>query len=83
MSLDFVAEVWDALRTHIDFNDRSDAADTLINLLIDNNYEADDIKDAFRGDKEVLSALKGYVEEHNIEDDYEEYEEDEDQDDWN
>ena len=36
MSLDFVAEVWDALRTHIDFNERSDAADTLINLLIDN-----------------------------------------------
>ena len=42
MSLDFVAEVWDALRTHIDFNDRSDAADTLINLLIDNNYEMED-----------------------------------------
>ena len=82
MSLDFVAEVWDALRSHIDFNERSDAADTLINLLIDNNYEADDIKDAFRGDKEVLSALKGYAEEHNIEDDYEEDEEDEDQEDW-
>ena len=82
MSLDFVAEVWDALRSHIDFNERSDAADTLINLLIDNNYEADDIKDAFRGDKEMLSALKGYAEEHNIEEDYEEYEEDEDQEDW-
>ena len=83
MSLDFVAEVWDALRTHIDFNERSDAADSLINLLIDNNYEADDIKDAFRGDKEVLTALKGYAEAHDIEDAYEEYEEDEDQDeDW-
>ena len=71
MSLDFVAEVWDALRTHIDFNDRSDAADTLINLLIDNNYETDDIKDAFKGDKEMLTALKGYAEQHDIEDDYE------------
>ena len=82
MSLDFVAEVWDALRTHIDFNDRSDAADTLINLLIDNNYETDDIKDAFKGDKEVLSALKGYAEQHDdVEDDYEE--EEDDQDDWN
>ena len=35
MSLDFVTEVWDALRSHIDLTDRSDAADTLINLLID------------------------------------------------
>jgi hypothetical protein len=83
MSLDFVAEVWDALRSHIDFNERSDAADTLINLLIDNNYEADDIKSAFRGDKEILGALKGYAEQHDIEEDYEEFEEDEDQDeDW-
>ena len=82
MSLDFVAEVWDALRTHIDFNDRGDAADTLINLLIDNNYEADDIKNAFRGDKEMLKALKGYTDQHDAEE-YEEYDEDEDQDDWN
>ena len=83
MSLAFVAEVWDALRTHIDFNDRNEAADTLINLLIDNNHETDDIKDAFRSDKEVLKALKGYAEQHDIEDDYEEYNDDEDQDDWN
>ena len=81
MSLDFVAEVWDALRTHIDFNDRGDAADTLINLLIDNNYEADDIKNAFRSDKEVLKALKGYAEQHDGEE-YEEYDEDEDQEEW-
>ena len=82
MSLDFVSEVWDALRSHIDFNERKEAADTLINLLIDNNYEADEIKDVFRGDKEVLSALKNYVNEHESEYE-EEYEEDEDQDDWN
>ena len=81
MSLDFVAEVWDALRTHIDFNDRGDAADTLINLLIDNNYETDDIKDAFKGDKEMLSALKGYAEQHFQDEEYEDFEE-EDLDEW-
>ena len=82
MSLDFVTEVWDALRSHIDLNERSDAADTLINLLIDNNYETDDIKDAFRGDKEMLKALKGYAEQNDVEDEYEDYEEDSDTDDW-
>jgi len=82
MSLDFVAEVWDALRSHIDFNERSEAADTLINFLVDNNYEPDDIKDAFRGDKEMLNALKGYMDEHDTEDDYEDYEEDIDTDEW-
>ena len=81
MSLDFVAEVWDALRSHIDFNERKDAADTLVNLLIENNYEADEIKDCFRGDKEIATALKYYAEQHDAEE-YEEYDEDEDQDEW-
>ena len=82
MNLDFVAEVWDALRTHIDFNDRSDAADSLVNLLIDNNYEAEDIKDAFKGEKEVLTALKEYIAQQDTEDAYEEYDEDDDHEEW-
>jgi hypothetical protein len=82
MSLSLVAEVWEALQTHIDFNERSDAADTLVTYLIENNYEVDDIKDAFN-DKAINKALKGYAEEHFQEDDYEEYEEDTDEDDWN
>jgi hypothetical protein len=79
MSLDFVAEVWDALRSHIDFNERKDAADTLVSFLIDNNYEADEIKDAFRGEKEILTALKDYASEHEAEEEYEEEYEDEDE----
>lgn len=85
MSLDLVAEVWDALRSHIDFNERSDAADTLVNFLIDNNYEAEDIKDAFRGDKEIINAVKEYMSQHEDEQDYddEDYDSDSDDDDWN
>lgn len=84
MSLDFVSEVWDALRSHIDFNERSDAADSLINLLIDNNYEPEEIKDAFRGDKELLSALKDYLEQHDSEEEYddEDYDCDSDDEEW-
>ncbi len=81
MSLDVISEVWDALREHIDLSERDDAADTLVNFLIDNNYEIDDIKDAFK-DKDITKALKGYAEEHFQEDDYEEYDEDIDTDDW-
>jgi len=82
MSLSIVSEVWEALREHIDFNDRSEAADTLVNYLMDNNYEVDDIKDEFK-DKDITKALKGYAEQHFQEEDYEEYEEDTDEDDWN
>ena len=82
MKLDFVAEVWDALRSHIDFNDRSEAADSLVNLLIDNNYEAEDIKDAFKGDKEMLTALKENLAHQDTEESYEDYDEDDADEEW-
>jgi hypothetical protein len=81
MSLDLVAEVWEVLRDHVDFNERSDAADSLVNFLMDNNYEVEDIKDAFK-DKDITKALKGYAEQHFQEEEYEDYEEDIDTDDW-
>ena len=80
MSLDFVAEVWDALRDHIDLNDRKEAADSLIDLLIENNYEADDIKQEFRGDKDISAALKYYAQQHDFTEDYEEDEDREEND---
>ena len=33
MSLDTIAEVWDALREHIDLSERNAAADTLVNFF--------------------------------------------------
>ena len=80
MKLDFVAEVWEVLRSHVDFNDRSDAADSLINLLIENNYDVDDIKDSFKGDKDISVALKYYASQHDTEEEFEEYDDDIDED---
>ena len=79
MSLDVISEVWDALREHIDLSERIDAADTLVNFLIDNNYEIEDIKSTFK-DKDITRALKGYAEQHFQEEEYEES--DEDLDEW-
>lgn len=79
MSLNLICEVWDAMRSHIDLNERNEAADTLVNLLVDNNFEADEIKEAFRGEKEVLTALKNYVNHQESDEDFEEdYDEDDD-----
>jgi hypothetical protein len=83
MSLDSIVEVWEILRDHVDLNDRGDAADSLVNYLMDNNFEVEDIKDAFK-DKDITKALKGYAEQHFQEEEYEEYDEDHDPDeDWN
>jgi len=82
MSLSIVSEVWEVLREHVDFNDRSEAADSLVNYLMDNNYEVDDIKSEFK-DKDVTKALKGYAEQHFQEEEYEEHDDDDQDDDWN
>lgn len=82
MSLNMVSEIWDALRSHIDLNDRKDAADTLVNLLIDSGYDADDIKEEFRSDKDISGALKFYREQHETEEEYEEFDDEENDEEW-
>lgn len=62
--LDLIAEVWDALKFIIDSNDRTEAADVIVNLLIEHDYEVADIKDAFKGDHKINAALRGYIAAH-------------------
>jgi len=71
MSLTLISEAWDALRQHIQMADKSDAADTLVNLLIDNGYDVDEIKENFRGDKDIANALVYFSEQDDYTEDYE------------
>ena len=88
MSVDLTAAVWEELKRYIGPLDRIEAADALVNLLVDSNVDADDIRDAFRGDAEVKKALQGYLDDHDNEeeidddDDYEEEDNDEDEEDY-
>lgn len=79
MSLNIITDVWDSLRYHIQPGDRDDAASALVNLLIDNDYDAEEIKEAFRGDKEIVSALSYFTTEQIDEEDYEDWEEDQEE----
>ena len=80
MSVDLVAAVWEELKRYIGPLDRTEAADALVNLLVDSNFDSDDIRDSFRGDTEVKKALQGYLDDHDEEEDIDE-EEDDDEDD--
>lgn len=77
MTLNLVSELWSELSTHIQYADRSEAAETLISFLIDNDFQAEDIKDAFRGQREVLTALTVYNESLDLDDDHDDYYDDE------
>lgn len=83
MSVDLAAAVWEELKRYIGPLDRSESADALVNLLVDSNYDADEIRDAFRGDADVKKALQVYLDDHEEEDiEDEEYEDEEDDEDY-
>ena len=84
MSITIVAEVWRALKQEIDETNLPDAAESLINVLVDNDYENADIKEAFRKEPHVMQALREFNEQYQdeeYEDEEEEEEEYEDNDD--
>ena len=82
MSVELSKEIWDELKRYVKPQDRGDAAETLVSVLIDNDVDAADIKSVFKSDPGVKSALASYLKDHEEADEDEEYndesEEDED-----
>ena len=48
MSITVIVEVWRALKFEIDGSNLPDAAESLVNVLIENDFETADIKSAFQ-----------------------------------
>jgi hypothetical protein len=90
MSLTLVAEMWSAVKESIISSDRSVVADNVISMLIDHDIGPDEIRKAFRGEGDIIDALKYYMDSEDwsdSEEDEEEIEEelysdDEDEEDW-
>jgi uncharacterized protein (UPF0305 family) len=80
MSADLSKEIWNELKRYVNPQDRNEAAETLINVLIDNDVSADEIRDTFKGDPEVKRALTSYLKDHADEEDDEDLHDDEDDD---
>ena len=61
MTVNVAAELWGELRRYVNTVDRDEAADAVVSILIDNDYDADDIRDAFKGDSDIKRALAAYT----------------------
>jgi hypothetical protein len=81
MSVALAKEIWDELKRYVNTVDRSDAAETLVSVLIDNDVAADEIKDTFKTDSEVKRALVSYLKDHEEVDEQDDEYEDEDEED--
>lgn len=90
MSLGLINEIWKLLKPSIETGDSSEAAETLVQYLIDEDYSPTEIKNSFRGDSDIKEAISFYLEKpedglyvEQYEDPYEDeyYYDDEDEDD--
>lgn len=77
MPLDLASEIWSELKRHISTVDRTEAAEAVVNVMIDNGYDSAEIRDAFKGDSDIKRILSAYLEDQNEEDDEEEFDEEE------
>jgi hypothetical protein len=82
MSVELSKEIWAELKRYVNPQDRDEAAETLVSVLIDNDVDADDIKSTFKSDSDVKKALASYLKDHEEadEDDYEDDDDDFDED---
>ena len=83
MSEQIAAEIWGELKRYVNTVDRAEAAETVIQILMDNDSDVDDIRSAFEGGSDIKRALTSYLDDDKdyTEDDVES-EEDEDFDDF-
>jgi len=83
MSETIAAELWGELKRFVNTVDRAEAAETVIQILMDNDSDVDDIRDAFKGDSDIKRALTSYLDNDNDyseEEEEDEYLEEEDED---
>ena len=78
MSQELASEIWSELKRYVTTPDIAEAAETLVAVLIDNDIDADDIRDAFKNDADVKRALTSYLDDADEEAEEEDYEDFED-----
>ena len=76
MSEAIASEIWGELKRFVNTVDRAEAAETVIQILMDNDSDVEDIRDAFKGDSDIKRALTAYLDNDK---DYEAEDEDEDE----
>ena len=84
MSVELASDLWGEIKRYISAVDRDEAADMVVSLLIDHDYDVSEIKSAFKGDSYIKQALASHAdhEESHDEDEDDEYYDDDGDDSW-
>jgi hypothetical protein len=83
MQTQMISEFWGELKRYINTVDRSEAAESMIAIMIDHDCDPEDIRTAFSSDSEFKRILADYLDQENSEEEYSEEEDEHDIDDEN
>jgi hypothetical protein len=72
MSIEVAAELWGELKRYVNTVDRDEAAESVVSILIDNDYDANEIRVAFKSDSNIKRALAAYIGNNDVEEDVDE-----------
>ena len=85
MSETIASEIWGELKRFVNTVDRQEAAETVVQILMDNDSDVEDIRTAFKGDLDIKRALTAYLDndkDYSEDDEEESEEEDYNEEDW-
>jgi len=90
MSLALINEIWKTLKPSLDAGNVADeAAETLVNYLIEEDYSPAEIKHTFRGDRDIKDALEFFMESpedglyhETVDDIFDDYHNEDEEEDW-
>lgn len=80
MSLSLIHEIWTVLKPSLQTGDVDEAAEMLVNYLVDNDYDPSDIRSMFKRESEVQEAISYFLESPG--DEFTKYDEEEEDDDY-
>ena len=72
MSLETIHELWKAIKPAIEVGDATEAAELLVNYLVDNDFDSKEIESLFQHEPEFKKALKFFAEKPEDVDSFEE-----------
>jgi hypothetical protein len=61
MSLELAVIIWEELKQYVHVTEINNASDSMVAVLIDNDYSAEDILTAFRHDADIKQSLNSYI----------------------
>jgi len=76
MCIELAKDVWDEMKQWVNTIDQESAAEGFVSILVDHDYDVSEIKQTFKSDRAIKTAIKSYEKEEHWHEEHDEDDED-------